>query len=240
MKKIIIAVVVLVVAVGAWMFIKNGSMGQQVSKGDTIDTVNEFYASWLKAVSPADKATLAGTPYLSSSLQSKLTSALADTASTLDPVLCQAKAPSAISVKTLSEKDGKAEIIVSPRGGSSSEVAIVSLNQIKTGWYINDINCSGGDVAPAQGEFTFDTEGFLLKKSVPKPFNNKNWHLVFEQNGEKGHIVPLIFSKDSQCTSLSGTTATCKPEQFTEATKALVQGDLTELGVAVKKLTLKK
>ncbi len=229
MKKAIIGLVVLVlVGVGAWAVTK-GPSGQQVSKGDSVDTVNDFYA-----------APKADSPILSKALRERLAVALADTTKTVDPITCQATAPTAITVRTLAEDAEKSQIIVSPKGGSATQVALVTLLRYNNGWYIDDITCSGGDIAPAAGEFSFEHEGFLLKASVPKPFSTKNWHLVFEENGQAGHLAPLFFSSSSQCTGLDGKTAVCKPDQFKETTKVSVQGELSETGVTVKTLKFVK
>ena len=89
-------------------------------------------------------------------------------------------------------------------------------------------------------EFSFEQEGFLIKTSVPKPFNNKNWHLVFTQDGKPGNVVPLIFDAKSQCTNLEGVKAVCKLDQFKEVDKVLVRGGMTERGATVVNLEFVK
>jgi hypothetical protein len=107
------------------------------------------------------------------------------------------------------------------------------------GWYIDNIQCSFGEFAEEK-EFSFEKEGFLLKNSVPSPYNSKNWHLVFAENGQDGHVVPLFFDSESQCTDLDGNKSVCKPDQFTETTGVFIRGQMTERGVSVKQQTLVK
>ena len=239
MKKVtIIGVVVVLVAILAWVFIK-GSNEQQVSKLDVTDTVGGFYDQWLKAAQEPSTAnptlsTLAKSPILSKALRTRLASAQKSSNTTPDPVLCQTVIPENISVRSVFERVDKAEMLVTSRDKKVTEQAIVSLTKLKNGWYINDISCSPGEFAPAR-EFSFEREGFLLKSSVPAPYNSKDWHLVFEENGEAGHVVPLFFDAESQCTSLDGSKSVCKPDQFTETTKVSVHGQMSERGVSVKR-----
>ncbi len=243
MKKIIIAVLVLLVIGGGVWFAKNGGMGQEVSKVDAIDTVGGFYDQWLLATKQPEavpnRATLAKSPILSKELRKKLGEALKQTESTLDPVLCQATVPEDISLRQVSETAEKAEILVTARNSKATEQAIIILQKLNEGWYINEINCSLGEFEPER-EFTFEKEGFLLKDSVPAPYDAKNWHIVFEQNGTAGHVAPLFFDGESQCTALSGNVSQCNPAQFAEATKVLVKGQMSERGVSVKQLLFVK
>lgn len=240
-KTIVGIIVLIAVAVFAWIFIK-GSSTQQVSKLDTTDTVVGFYTEWLASVKDSsvspDRAKLAKSPILSKALREKLSSALKQTDS-LDPVLCQTTVPESFATRSVYQKDTEAQILVTSRDKSVSEQTIVTLNKTDEGWYINNIECSPGEFAPEK-EFTFENEGFLLKDSIPAPYNKKNWHIVFEEDGVKGNVVPLIFDKDSQCTDLDGNKAVCKPDQLAEATKVLVRGQMTEYGANVKQLQLVK
>jgi hypothetical protein len=118
----------------------------------------------------------------------------------------------------------------------SPNVAVVTLGGDTGEWLITDIRCAQGESGPER-EFSFDREGHLLK-SVPPPLNPDYWHLVFEENGINGHTAPLFFDESSTCVALDGTEATCNTDNFVDATKALVQGEMTESGVEVKRVTL--
>ena len=242
--KIIGVVVVLVAIVGLVWFSARSSAEQQVSKLDAVDTVGDFYDKWLKAAqlpTTADPslATLAKSPILSKSLRARLVSAQKDSNTTTDPVLCQTTVPEGISMRRVYMSEDEAQILVTSKDKNVTSQAFVTLNKYNDGWYINDIQCSLGEFAPER-EFSFEKGGYLLKGSIPKPYNPKNWHLVFEDNGEPGHVVPLLFDSGSQCVGLDGGKSVCKPDQFTEATKVFVRGQMTERGANVKQLEFVK
>jgi len=243
MKKITIVVAVIaIIAVGIWIFTK-GPSGQQVSKLDTIDTIKDFYDQWLiaakePATADPDHMTLAKSEILSKTLREQLVGALKSLA-TPDPVLCQKVVPENITVRKVYENADKAQVLVMSRDMKVTEQAVVTLNKLNEGWYIDDIECSLGEFAPER-EFSFEREGFLLKGSIPPPYDSKNWHLVFEENGEAGHAAPLFFNSESQCTGLDGSKSVCKPDQFTEAIKVSVHGQMSERGVSVKRLEFVK
>lgn len=240
MKKItIIGVVVVLIGVGIWIFSKDsGSPKQQISRLDAIDTVTNFYEDWLEALkqpATADPglAALVSSPILSQTLSARLVNT-PSSSTTTDPVLCQTVVPENISTRKVYENADKAEILVMSRDKKVTGQAIVTLAKTSDGWHINEIECSLGEIAPVR-EFSFEKEGFLLKGSVPKPYNSKNWHLVFEENGKPGNVVPLFFDSTSECTSLDGSKSPCKPDQFKEATKVFVRGQMSERGVSVKR-----
>lgn len=237
--KIVGVVVVLVAIVGLVWFFNKGPAMQQVSRLDVIDTVGGFYSQWLKAVKdPAsavpNKSDLAKLPILSKELRGRLTETLKQSGATLDPVLCQTVIPEKISTRAVYENTDKAQVLVMSRDKKVTEQALISLIKFNDGWYINDIQCSSGEFG-AEREFSFEREGYLLKGSIPPPYNSKNWHLVFEENGQVSNVVPLFFDSESQCTSLDGSKSVCKPDQFIEATKVFVHGQMTERGVSVKR-----
>ncbi|MBX4206404.1 hypothetical protein KW784_01295 [Candidatus Parcubacteria bacterium] len=239
MKKItIIAVVLVLIGGGAWYAMKGGA--QQATNPDTVDAVTKFYNSWLTAAKdPAatpGKPELAASAILSKDLRARLASAVS---ATPDPVLCQAKTPQGISIRSFSNTADKAQVLVTPKDKSVNDVALVTLLKSGTGWYISDINCSAGDVAPEK-EFSFENVGYLIKNSVPKPYNSKNWHLVFEEKGQPGHVVPLLFDAKSQCVALDGKESACSPSQFKEATKVSIHGQMSEAGVTVVRLEFVK
>ena len=243
--KIIGIVVVLLAIIGLARHFK-GQSGQQVSILDPKDTAVNFYDQWLKAVyEPTNpnllsKDELAKSPLLSKELRTKIANALKDPKNKLDPVLCQSAVPGGgISTRSVYSDEKEVQILVTSKDKKVTEEGVVFLKKLNNGWYINDIECSPGEFAPER-EFSFEKVGYLLKGSVPKPFDSKNWHLVFEDNGELGHIVPLFFSADTQCTSLDGAQSICKPEQFTETTKVSVHGQMSERGADIKKLEFVK
>lgn len=244
MKKIIGIVVIVLVVVLVWFFANRGSE-QKVSTLDAVDIVGDFYHGWLKAVQQPTEAdpnlqTLAKSPILSKALKSKIAKVQKDSAATIDPVLCQSKTPpEEISIRRVSMGEDETQILVTSKDKSVANQALVVLNKLNDGWYINDIQCSLGEFAPER-EFSFEQEGFLLKNSISAPYNPKNWHLVFAENGEAGHVVPLLFDAESQCTDLNKSKSVCKPDQLTEAMKVLVRGQMTERGAKVKQLELIK
>lgn len=244
-KKIIIWVAVIaVLALGAY-FGRNLIGGQKVLMQDPADIVSDFYTQWLKAAQePAtanpNRSTLAKSPILSKALRTKIENAQKDlNATTTDPVLCQNTTPQNITIRDVYKNAQEAQLLVTSKDKRVTNEALVILKSLKGGWYIDDIQCSAGEVAP-QKEFSFDNQGFLIKSSVPKPFDPKNWHLVFTENGEAGHVVPLFFSSSSQCTAQDGTQSVCNPSQFSETEKVSVQGQMTERGVDVVKLEVVK
>lgn len=243
-RSLITGVLALVVVAGAWVFLGTGKeSGQGVSGKSPVDTTLDFYDSWLAASQSTStdpyQAGLADDPVLSKELRAKIAKAGENTEAEVDPVLCQAKVPTQIAALPVFEREDEAQVVVVSRDKGAVAQAIVTLNQSRGGWFINDITCSEGEIAPERGEFSFEQEGFLLKSVVP-PLDPEYWHLVFEQGGEKGHAAPLLFGPASMCTSTDGSTSVCSPDQFTETSKAFVQGEMTEAGVNVKKLELRK
>ena len=236
-KTTIIGVLVLIAIVLLAVFFMRGSSEQQVSKLDATDTVVSFYDQWLVAAKQPDtepnRSKLAKSPILGKTLKDRLVSELKKSDSNLDPVLCQSTVPESISTRTVFQETEKAQILVTSRDKNVTDQAVVSLTRLNDGWFISDIQCSGGEFAPER-EFTFEGEGYLLKGSIPAPYDSKNWHLVFEEDGVPGHVVPLLFNSESQCTTLDGNKAVCKLDQLTEAMKVFVQGQMTEYGVSVK------
>lgn len=237
--KIVGVVVGLVAIVGLVWFFAKGPAVQQVSKLDVIDTVGGFYSDWLKALKEPtsavpNRADLAKLPILSKALRDHLTKTLKQSGATLDPVLCQTVIPEKISTRVVSENTEKAQVLVMSRDKKVTEQALITLIKYNDGWYINDIQCSPGEFG-AEREFSFESGGYLLKSSIPSPYNSKNWHLIFEENDQAGNVIPLFFDSESKCTSLDGSKSVCKPDQFTEATKVFVRGQMTERGISVKR-----
>ncbi|MCR4260847.1 MAG: YbjP/YqhG family protein [Candidatus Colwellbacteria bacterium] len=234
---------IVIVVIGSLLlgnFISSESR-QEVSTADPVDIVLDFYESWLSAAQATDtdpyQLGLAKEPLLSKTLRERLLGAGEVSQDELDPVLCQTRVPSGISARPVYEKTDKAQVLVMSREQGALEQAIVTLTRNNDGWYIDDILCSPGEFPPDR-EFSFQKEGFLLK-SVEPPLDSRYWHLVFEENNEQGHVVPLFFDIESVCINLDGQESACFPEQFTEPLKALVSGEMNELGVLVKRLEFK-
>jgi len=243
-RKILSLIVIVVVVFGLIWLINKGPGEQQVSMFEPTDTVAGFYSQWLEAVKdPAnadpDLKTLAKSPILSESLRDHLAKSRKDKDRTTDPVLCQTVTPESFSTRRVYENEDRAQILVTSKDSSVTEQAIFTLGKINDGWYIDSIECSLGEVAPER-EFTFEKEGFLLKDSIPAPFDSKNWHLVFEEGGVPGHVVPLFFDASSECTNLDGDKSACNTENFQEATKVSVKGQMSERGVSVNFLMFVK
>lgn len=243
-KGKIIAVIIILLAVLSLVFLLNKNDEQQVSKLDAVDTTKEFYEAWLKAIQKPAEAdpnieTLAKSPILSKSLKTKIASAQKDSENKVDPVLCQNTTPEEISTRRVYAVEEEVQILVTSKDKTVTNQAAVTLRKHNEGWYIDDIQCSLGEFAPEK-EFSFEKTGFLIKNSIPKPYNPENWHLVFEENGEQGHVVPLFFDSESQCTNLDGNKSVCKSEQFTEATKVSIRAQMTERGASVKQLEFVK
>lgn len=232
-----IAVVAAILIIGGAVFAFVSLTKQEVSTGDPVDIVFDFYKPWLAAAQSTTTDPyaegLAKWPLLGKDLRAKIRDAQR-TEGAVDPVLCQTDVPENFSMRIVHTSEETTEILVMARRSASPEQAIVTLNALNGGWYIHDIRCTPGEVAPER-EFSFDTEGRILK-SVPPPLNSEYWHLVFEENGQPGHHAPLFFSPESICVAMDGTPGTCDLSIFMEAAKARVQGQMTELGVNVVRL----
>ncbi len=250
-KKIIIigTAVIALISIGVWYLTHDKTSTttieltdtQTISNEDPIDIVFDFYGQWIaETIATTTDPFLSGLsqdPLLSATLRKRLEDPNNRTGlepNMVDAVLCQNKVPDAVSAKVLYETAEETRILVLAKDREAAGEAIVTLRAQGGGWYIDDILCSRGEF-DAPREFSFDTEGNLLKQ-VPAPYNPENWHVVFTQNGTPGHAAPLFFSATSTCTWLDGTEAICQPDTFTEAAKVRVQGSMTESGVEVAKM----
>lgn len=243
-RKLIIAgaavIVLAILSVGGF-FLYKALTKQVVSAEEPTDIVKGFYQSWLDAAHSTTTNPYAlglqKNPILSPELRKRVSSA-EKAKDGLDPVLCQSVLPEKINTRTVFKLEDKTQILVTASKATTTEQAIVTLLHTPEGWYINEIKCSAGDIG-VDREFSFDTDGYLLKSDA-KPLDGKHWYLVFEENGEKGHFVPLLLSPESMCTTVTGVTAVCNPDVFVQASKAHVQGQMTETGVTVKTIKVLK
>ncbi len=157
-----------------------------------------------------------------------------------EPVFCEMVISGGFTLRNVYEQGDKAQVLVTAKDKTVAKQAVVDLTKSDGSWSITNTQCTDtGEKAPVK-EFSFEQEGFLIKTSVPKPFNNKNWHLVFTQNGVPGNVVPLLFDSKSQCVSTDGTKAVCKPETFTEASKVMVHAQMSERGATVVRMEFVK
>ncbi len=242
---------ILLVLVVLWISNKNNETSTEtvdtseiVPVEDPLDTVLTFYNDWLQAEqSTTTDPILAGlldSQVLSPEVRANLEKALAEQSEgSLNPVLCQPTVPARIGAKVLFTLDTQAQIMVLARGGEekSAYQAVVTLKAVDGMWRIAEIACAEGDVAPER-EHDFEREGFLLK-SVPPPLDPQYWHLVYEENGQLGHTVPLLFSNESICVTANGSESNCDVSQFTEAARVLLQADMIEVGAQVKRIQFK-
>jgi hypothetical protein len=251
-KKIIIGGAValgIVALIAVWLyvalFVQKGNttedkvpFNQEVVVGEPVDIVLDFYNPWLDAVkSPdTDPYTLgfATKGILSEELRARLEASKNRGETEIDPVLCQTTVPERVNGRIVSETADTVRVLVMTKEDHITAQSVFTLLRHNEGWFIKDILCSPGEFDIPR-EFTFEKEGFLLK-SVPPPLNPKYWHLIFEENGEPGHFVPLFFTGESSCTALDGNKAPCDPNQFRDATKAKIFGQMTESGVTVSRL----
>lgn len=236
-----LAALIIIAAGAAIWYVLNVTGKQEVSTDDPVDVVGDFYDAWLLAAqststNPYD-AGLAKSRILSKELRKEI--AAAHRAGTMpDPVLCQTVLPTDVGIRTVFNSPEETQVLVTARKSTSTEQAIVTLRSLEEGWYINSIKCSPGEFAPER-EFTFDRDGVLLK-NVPAPLDPQKWHLLFEENGEPNHYVPLFFAATTMCQPLKGAESACAPDTFAENAKVHIQGDMTELGVEVKRLIERK
>jgi hypothetical protein len=246
MKKAIILGAILVV-IGGVIWLTKGSEGEvpgitEAKYTEPADAVSDFYDKWLEAAKNAtaqpSMAALAKSSVLTKELSTRISADL-QTEDALDPVLCQTTVPQDIVLRNVYEQTDKAQMLVTSKDKSVTKQAVVTLTKTSDSWVISEIECNNGEIAPVR-EFSFDKEGFLIKNSIPKPFNNKNWHIVFMQDGKAGNVAPLFFDAKSQCTNLEGVKAVCKPDTLSEAAKVHVYGEMTERGVTVSRLEFVK
>ena len=218
---------------------QNDVIALGVPNVEPIDLVLDFYDAWHAAVRSTSTDPYMLFLYDSVELSVSLQNSLKDgrgVDTEIDPVLCQLETPEKIRARILFADEGKAQIMVIAGGKKLPGTSVAHLEKGELGWYINDITCSMGETAEV-GEFAFENEGSLLK-SVPPPYNPELWHLVFEQDGVEGYVVPLEFTGESMCTDRDGKESVCVPDRLVQTDRAYVQADMTESGAIVRKLEI--
>lgn len=211
---------------------------QEVSGALPVDIALDFYNSWLEAMklssTSPDTSGLAAEKILSKDLRARLMSSEGRRADEIDPVLCQTTIPEGVTGRIVVEREDEARVLVMARDKNLTAQSVFTLKRLNGGWFIDSIACSPGEFDIPR-EFSFDREGYLLK-NVPPPLDSKLWHIVFEENDELGHAVPLFFIATSTCLSTDRKEEICVPGAFTEAVKIHAYGQMTERGVEVKRL----
>jgi hypothetical protein len=205
---------------------------------DPIDFVLDFYGGWQRIVA-ADADPFASDLFASGvfaqSFREQLVARRADDTS-FDPVTCQSVVTDRVRIRPLTNTDNTVTLLAEFRIGSDSlpTFALLSLKSSAGDWQIHDIECTAGDVPP-DVEFSVDRKGFLLK-NVPPPYENGVWHLVYEQDGQMGYVMPLIFSESTICVTRGGEESVCNIDTLQESTEVYVQGEMTETGATISRL----
>lgn len=211
----------------------------QSPENDPLDVASDFVSGWIDA----QQATI--TPSVAEYVAASgdiLTTAAAEAIlarvgdESVEAITCQATLPARVGSKIVFADDLRAEVSVIARGAEKSpRQAIVTMQRTATDWEIISHECI--DLAnPVIAEFTFDRAGRLAKGSVPAPYDNTQWHVLY-LDGERVGIAPLTFTDQSQCET-ADETATCAPDQLSENTLVEIKGDLTEAGAVVRQMTL--
>lgn len=240
--------VIILIIVG-WMLFSGGGpqdstplaeskISRDATKAEPVDVVLDFYNAWLEArhstsTDPYESG-LSRDPLLGDELRAKIAQAYGEK---VDPVVCHESIPAEVRTKVVLEGEGQGQVLVLPDAEGVDVRPLVTLAVIEDLWYITDISCSTGESEPER-EFSFDRDGFLLKQSVPAPFNPQHWHVVFEENGVMGHTAPLFFDAESNCRDANDNEIGCPSDAFGEAKKVTVQGQMSEAGVEVKRLQI--
>lgn len=211
---------------------------QEVSGNEPIDIVLDFYNPWLEAVKSTSTNPytlgLASEGLLSEELRARIVRSEGRGDTEIDPVLCQTTTPDRITGRIVSAQENEVRVLIMAKEKELTAQSVFTVKRHNNGWFIEDIVCSSGEFDIPR-EFSFEKEGYLLKNIQP-PYNPEYWHLVFAEDGELGHVVPLSFNAESSCIATDTSVSTCVPDQFTEARKVHVYGQMTESGAEVTRL----
>lgn len=245
-------IIFVLLLIGAlWFFSSNttfiGSTGDGENEitptEDPLDVTINFYNDWVAALVSTTtdpyQAGLATSSVLSEEVKAYIEEKRINKKDgDFEAVTCQLTTPPRVGGKEIYKKDTEAQIMILARGQEvkTSNMAIVTLKAKDGLWQISNINCTQGEIAPITA-YDFEHSGFLLKQSLPAPFDSQYWHLVYEEvDGQTGYTVRLYFTPESICISKEGSEAVCSPDSFTEATKAFVEANMTEEGGVVERM----
>jgi hypothetical protein len=215
------------------------------TEGDPMDIALDMANAWRNTLIATEDPITALSEFVSSDQFTRaaaedLKSRIADSSREplLDVILCQVEIPPRVVGRMIVQTDTDAQVMLMARGlenRSPNQTIVKMRGNGENAWVIDSVTCSQGEAMP-EFEFAFDHTGYLLK-SVPPPYTAGDWHVVFEQDGLMGYVAPLTFGDDSLCISTAGEESVCAPDTFKEPLPALVQGDMTEEGVIVKRIT---
>jgi len=251
MKKqaiiVLVAISVVLLVVVGWQLFTTGSPVfdpgndiQIVPTDDPLDIVMELYNPWLTGLRSTstefNAADLLVAAPITEALRVRLLSSI-DTQSAVDPVLCQAELPDRVGAKSVFTTDTEAQVMIIPRGKKVPEQALVTMTAVDGQWFISDIVCSRGELAP-ELEYTFEREGNLLKQSLQPPLDANQWHLIYTRDDVAGNAIPLEFNSESICVASDGSEQVCVPDQLAEATAVKLQGAMQESGVVVQRMQI--
>ncbi len=251
MKKIVI-LLSLALILGALIFFivsnRTSTVTEEVlvyTPGDPLDITLDMANAWRDNVAASSETAISLESFLDTDLFTRAVAADLVARSQdmtrepmIDVLLCQAVIPPRVVGRLIVETPTEAQIMIMARGSeerSPNQTVVTLTGNGEGAWIITGVECTQGEVAP-DVEFPFDNEGYLLK-SVPPPYQAGDWHVVFEQNGQMGYVAPLTFTSESICISTNGEESVCDPSALTEPLPALVQGDMTEVGVTVRRIT---
>lgn len=245
-KVILVAVAIVVIVIIFFIVRNNSNIGSNQAGGpqeEPIDVVLDFYSEWLEMSASTSTNPFESEFYASANISDEVRNRinLARTdAANFDPITCQTDIiPENVRARVYPTSLTEADILVESRVGKETlpMMSFVTMTIVDNAWQITNIDCTEGDIAP-EVEFNYDREGLLLK-SVPPPYEAGQWHLVFEQDGQMGHVTPLFFSATTTCVSAEGVESVCNPDTFTETSRVVVKGGMTEIGAEVERVEFK-
>ncbi|PIR85871.1 hypothetical protein COU14_02110 [Candidatus Kaiserbacteria bacterium CG10_big_fil_rev_8_21_14_0_10_44_10] len=239
---LLVAGVLLIIGLIVWATSGGRSLFPEPWKGVAGDPINVtlgFYEDWLlaKNTGPNEPFVQGLLDYeqVGAELKEKLKAQEGQlTDETTDPVLCQVGVPGGLRTLPVYQQEEAAQILVMSTTKGQAGQAIVDMVAKNGLWQITNITCGNAETGP-QGEFSFDKSGFLLKQ-VPAPLDSNYWHLVYEEAGVLGHAVPLFMDAETVCVNAEGDTVGCDDNLLKETMPARVQGQMSEVGVEVKRI----
>src|SRR3989338_1868195 len=238
---IILAIIVVTVLGAVFVATRNGGSAEKWNgvSGESIDVALGFYLEWVGLKDAADKTVAASELLARAPLAESLKATLAENVTAeVDPVACRAFDEAQTRTQIVFEREDAAQYIMQVTKGELTEgYAVVDLVGKEGQWQIQNIACAMGDVAPEMGEFSYEQEGTLVKDSIPAPYDNKFWHILFQADGQVG-ITPLIFNADSKC-MLGDKVESCEAGYLFEGKEVKVYGQMTELGAEVGRVETK-